>query len=60
MDMEAYIDLSYIFHLLLCITTNKFTKIISNISLNRKKLIILEITSILIYIMFNVFVFCFL
>lgn len=48
--MEAYIDLSYVFHLLLCITTNKFTKIISNISLNRKKLIILEITSILIYI----------
>jgi hypothetical protein len=55
MGMEAYIDLSYIFHLLLCISSIKFSKIIANVSLTKRKLFILEITSILIYL--NVLIF---
>lgn len=48
--MEAYIDLSYVFHLLVCMFSNKFTKIISNTTLNKKKLFALEITSLIIYV----------
>lgn len=48
--MEAYIDISYIFHLLLILSSLKFMKIISSYSLNRRKTILLEITSLVIYI----------
>ena len=53
--MEAYVDLSYIFHLLLCISSVKFSRIISNVAFSKTKLILLEITSIITYI--NVFFF---
>ena len=48
--MEAYIDISYIFHLLLILSSLKFMKIISSYSLSRKRTIFLEITSLIIYI----------
>lgn len=55
MIVEAYIDLSYIFHLLLCISSVKLSKIISNVALSRTKLIVLEITSIILYL--NILIF---
>lgn len=48
--MEAYIDISYIFHLLLILCSLRFMKIISSYALNRKKIFFLEITSLIIYI----------
>jgi len=48
--MEAYIDLSYIFHMLLCISSVRFTKIIANVKLDRKRTILLEITSSILYL----------
>lgn len=48
--MNAYIDISYIFHLLLIMSSLKLTKIISNNTLTRKKVIVLEITSLILYI----------
>jgi len=48
--MNAYIDISYIFHLLLCISSIKFMKIISSKTLSRKKIVILEITSLILYL----------
>lgn len=48
--MEAYIDLSYIFHLLLCISSLKFSKIICNKFLTREKLLLFEISSLVIYL----------
>ena len=48
--MEAYIDISYIFHLLLCISSLKLIKIISNSVLSKKKIVILEITSLVLYL----------
>lgn len=53
--MNAYLDISYIFHLILCISSAKFMKIISNYKLTRKKIFFLEITSLVLYI--NLFVF---
>lgn len=53
--MNAYLDLSYIFHLLLCISGARFSKTISNTSFSRKKLIFFEITSMSIYL--NVLIF---
>lgn len=53
--MNAYIDISYIFHLLLCISSVKFTKIISNYKINRKKMLFLQLTGVVLYI--NVFIF---
>ena len=48
--MEAYIDISYIFHLLLVLSSLKFMKSISCYSLNRRKTFFLEITSLIVYI----------
>lgn len=48
--MEAYIDLSYIFHLLISIVANRLMKIILNVSFNRKELILFEISSIILYV----------
>lgn len=52
--MDAYIDLSYIFHLLLCISSIKFCSILSSVKFNKKQLILLEITSVFLY--FNVLI----
>lgn len=48
--MEAYIDISYIFHLFLSFSTMKFVKMLSNIVLDKKKQIIIYITSIILYL----------
>lgn len=48
--MEAYIDLSYIFHLLLCVSSTRLTKIITGIKVDRKRLFLLEISSVVLYI----------
>lgn len=48
--MEAYIDISYIFHLLLILSSLKFMNITSSYSLSRRKTIFLEITSLITYI----------
>lgn len=50
--MEAYIDISYIFHILLCLSSVKFMKIISNYTMNKKKFVFLALSSVLVY--FNV------
>ncbi len=48
--MNAYIDISFIFHLIICLTSIRFMKIISNSKLNKKQIIILEITSVVLYV----------
>lgn len=53
--MEAYIDISYIFHVLLCISSFKFTKIISNYKTSKKKCMFMLFSSVLLY--FNVLLF---
>lgn len=53
--MEAYIDLSYIFHLLLYISSVNLSNMLSSTKIKRKHLIVLEITSLFLY--FNVLLF---
>ena len=53
--MNAYIDLSYIFHLLLYISSVNLSNILSSNKITRKQLIILEITSVILYL--NVLIF---
>lgn len=47
--MVAYIDLSYVFHLLLCISSVRFSKMIFPINWGRKNLILLELSSVFLY-----------
>jgi len=50
--MEAYIDISYIFHILLIISSLKFMKIISTYTMNKKKYAFFAFSSLILY--FNV------
>ena len=49
-NVEAYIDISYIFHLLLILSSLKFMKIISSYTLNKRKTFFFELTSLIVYI----------
>ena len=53
--MEAYIDISFIFHILLCMSSLYLMKILSNVTLSKKKIIFLLLSSVILY--FNVLLF---
>lgn len=53
--MNAYIDISFIFHIILVLFSNRFVKIFTNKTIGKIKLIFLIVTSIIIY--FNILLF---
>lgn len=48
--MEAYIDISYIFHFLLLLNSIRLMKIFTNKTFNKKSIILLSITSLVLYL----------